>query len=106
MSYSNDSDGEALQEPPQYDMLVVKFRGDNFEIRLPYCEVANGKIDTIGDNSIKVILARSEDKIEEVDMTFDSFAEAVEKTFDVKEIVKLVVQKEHDYTEHLIYSKI
>ena len=105
MTFSNDN-GEALQEPPQYDMLVVKFRGDNFEIRLPYCEVANGKIETIGDKSIKVALARPEDRIEEVDMSFDSFAEAVEKTFDTKEIVKLLVQKEHDYEVHLIYSKI
>jgi hypothetical protein len=97
MSYEDNQDGEALQEPPQYDTLTVKFKGDDYCITLPYCEVANGYIDKISDNKIKIILPRANGDIEERNMTFSEFSEAIEKTFDTKKVISLLVQKAEDY---------
>ena len=41
--YDKD-DNQGTIEPPRYDTLIVRFRGDSHEIALPYIEVANGDI--------------------------------------------------------------
>ena len=52
MSYEESDRG--VIEPPKFDSLEIKFRGDNYEIVLPYCEVANGDIVKITDNVVDI----------------------------------------------------
>jgi hypothetical protein len=87
---------EDLQDPPIYDTLTVKFRGDNHEIVLPYCEVANGDIKTIGTNCIYISVTEK-GFADEVKMTFEEFLNTIEKAFDTKEITKLSVQAADSY---------
>ena len=103
------SDDRDMMDPPIYDMLTVKFRGDNHEITLPYCEVANGNIASITEDNIDISLMVPENidaseeeprtKLEVVSMTFKNFAEAVEKTFDIKEIVSMSLQMAWTYDQ-------
>ena len=83
---------EDLMDPPLYDMLHVKFRGDNHEVILPYCEVANGNVAEISDSAIEI--TKPQDKVQ---MDFKVFVEVIENTFDIKQIVKLSVQKAGSY---------
>ena len=85
-----------LLDPPKHDMLIVRFHGDDFDVVLPYCEVANGKFTVIDADNIHITVAR-ENKLESVAMTYKSFTEVVEKTFDIKEIVSLSVQPAASY---------
>lgn len=101
----SDNNGEgALQEPPQYDMLTVRFRGDKFDVVLPYCEVANGQITSIlnEDYGYVIITLQRENGEEEAKISFVDFAKQVEKTFDTKEIVKLQIQQQGKYETHTI----
>jgi hypothetical protein len=103
------SDDRDMMDPPRYDMLTVKFRGDNHEITLPYCEVANGDIAAIAENRIdisvkvpenpEVELEEDNSKTELVSMPFKNFVEAVEKTFDIKEIVSMSLQMAWTYDQ-------
>ena len=56
----NEFDGDDLLEPPKYDMLSVKFRGDQHVIVLPYCEVANGDITNISDDTVEISVPKDE----------------------------------------------
>jgi hypothetical protein len=85
-----------LLDPPKHDMLIVRFHGDDFDVVLPYCEVANGKFTVIDTDNIHISVAK-ENKIESVAMTYPSFTEVVEKTFDIKEIVSLAIQPAASY---------
>lgn len=97
MQFDENNEG-ALSEPPRYDSLTLRFRGDNHDVTLPYCEVANGIIEEIQeeDKNIKISLNR-ETSTEYVDVSFKDFIESIEKTFDTKEIVKLSVQRAETY---------
>jgi hypothetical protein len=94
----NNNSNDDLKDPPVYDLLNVKFRGDTFNILLPYCEVANGQIMSI-DNGEIVIYVQDDGKQEDVKMTHLEFVKVIEKTFDTKEIVKLSVQPAGSYEE-------
>ncbi len=97
MFNNNNSDGY-LDEPPVHDLLNIKFRGDSYNIVLPYCEVANGSIVALENNTVVVNVAK-EGQQENITMPFVEFVEAIEKTFDTKAIVKLAVQKAGSYEE-------
>lgn len=90
-----DNDDNNLTDPPNYDMLTIRFRGDNHDIVLPYCEVANGDITEIEDNLIKV--AVNDKKKNVLKLPFADFVKLIEETFDIKDIVKLMVQKAGSY---------
>jgi hypothetical protein len=85
-----DKDNELL-EPPRYDMLIIRFRGDQQDIILPYCEVANGELSGCEEEE-KVIEIAVEGKPEMARISFDDFIKHIEKTFDIKEIKKLAIQ--------------
>lgn len=91
MFNDNDYDSDDLLEPPIYDMLSVKFRGDQHTIVLPYCEVANGDIAKITDDTVEISVPKEEGN-ETVKMLFKDFAKLIETTFDIKEITYLAVQ--------------
>jgi hypothetical protein len=76
-------------------MLTIRFRGDNHDVVLPYCEVANGDITEIEDNLIKV--AVNDKKKNVLKLPFADFVKLIEETFDIKDIVKLMVQKAGSY---------
>lgn len=95
-----DGDKDTL-EPPKFDTLFIQFRGDNHEVVLPYCEVANGDIGEL-DHAANSILI-SVDK-EEAKLSFKDFTNTIEKTFDLKEIVKLRLQKANTYQILDIYE--
>jgi hypothetical protein len=92
MTYGRGDTGGDMMYPPFNDLLNLRFRGDQFDITLPYCEVANGDITSLKDGMISVMI-RDEANPEKVVMSFKEFASFVEKTFDTKEIVKLSVQQ-------------
>jgi hypothetical protein len=100
MYYDNDEENQLL-EPPRYDMLTVRFRGDVHEMTLPYCEVANGDITRIEPNLIGISVFR-EDKTEETELSFKDFFDVIEKTFDTKEILELWLQKAETYEKILV----
>lgn len=93
----NNNSNDELKDPPIYDTLTVRFRGDNHDVILPYCEVANGDITEIGDNLIR--LGVSDNKKNALSMSFADFAKLVEQSFDIKDITKLVVQQAGSYEE-------
>ena len=101
--YNNYDDDTDLTEPPFYDMLTVRFRGDSFEIVMPYCEVANGDITRLENNSVEIAVVK-EDNLERVSMPYKDFAKVVETTFDLKEIVQLSVQLAGSYDNILVYE--
>ena len=87
----NDKEDSLLDEPPRYDTLSVKFRGDNYEIVLPYIEVANGDIVSITETEVEIMLIK--DNVQDaVKMTYKDFAKLVETTFDTKEVIELKLQ--------------
>lgn len=89
--YNNDEEDSLLAEPPRYDTLSVKFRGDNYEIVLPYIEVANGDIVSITEAEIEIMLIK--DNVQEaVKMSYNEFTKLIETTFDTKEVVELKLQ--------------
>ncbi len=93
----NNNSNDELQDPPVYDTLTVRFRGDNHDVILPYCEVANGDIAEIGDDLIS--LEVSDNKKNALSMPFADFVKLVEQSFDIKDITKLVVQQAGSYEE-------
>jgi hypothetical protein len=94
----NNNSNDGLKDPPVYDLLNIKFRGDSFNIVLPYCEVANGHIMSL-DNGVVIINVEDESKQEDVRMSYLEFVKVIETTFDTKEIVKLAVQPAGAYEE-------
>jgi hypothetical protein len=93
-----EDDDLGLDDPPRHDILGIKFRGDDFEVVLPYCEVANGDITSVKDDLIEISMHGDGTKpVESVKMTYKDFTELVEKTFDIKEIVKLTLQLANSY---------
>lgn len=92
---------EGLMDPPKFDTLCVQFRGDNYSITLPYCEVANGTIQDIKDNSISIELHTIDKEgalvTKEAKMPYKDFVEAVEEQFAIKQITKLSIQKADSY---------
>jgi hypothetical protein len=95
MSYEEPDRG--VIEPPKFDSLEIKFRGDNYEIVLPYCEVANGDIVKITDNVVDIKINLPEGKTEHVSCNYANFVETVEKAFDIKEITKLSIRRAGSY---------
>lgn len=93
MPWNNDDND--LTEPPNYDMLTIRFRGDNHDVILPYCEVANGDITEIDEDLIKVAVKDKKKSV--LSMSFADFAKLIEQTFDIKDIVKLMIQKAGSY---------
>jgi hypothetical protein len=98
----NDEDDDLL-EPPYYDMLTIKFRGDDFEVTLPYCEVANGDITKLENNNVEIAVVKN-DKLERVLMSYSDFAKVVETTFELKEITRMLVQLAGTYDNVLVYE--
>ena len=104
----DNHDNADMMDPPRYDMLTVKFRGDGHTITLPYCEVANGDIQKIEEDKIIVLVTQANEDpaypslkevSEAVTMTFISFKKLVEDTFDVKEITELSLQLAGSYNQ-------
>ena len=95
MFYDNDDQG--LTDPPNYDMLGIQFRGDEFTVFLPYCEVANGNIISAKDDTVEISVNTDAGKTDTVKMTYKDFVEVMEKTFDIKEITSLSVQLAGSY---------
>jgi hypothetical protein len=89
-------DSRDLLDPPRHDMLIVRFHGDDFDVVLPYCEVANGDFNSVTEDSIHITVNK-DSKTEAVAMTYASFADVVEKTFDIKEVVALAIQPKASY---------
>jgi hypothetical protein len=85
-----------LTDPPYFDTLTVKFRGDKYEVALPYCEVANGDIVEINESTVSIAVLKEGTK-EVLKMAYTDFVAAVEKAFDIKEIVKLTIQLANSY---------
>jgi hypothetical protein len=96
-----DDNEQDLMDPPKHDMLIVRFHGDDFEVVLPYCEVANGKYTVVDSTNIHIEVSK-EDKVEKVSMSYDAFVSVVEKTFDLKEIVALSIQPALSYSIYKI----
>jgi hypothetical protein len=94
---SHEEEDRELLEPPKFDSLEIKFRGDNYQITLPYCEVANGDIIKIEDNVVNIRLTPVNGKRENISCDYPSFVEAVEKAFDIKEITKLSIRQAGSY---------
>ena len=99
----DDQDDDDLLEPPYYDMLTIKFRGDSFEVTLPYCEVANGDITRLENNSVEIAVIK-DDKLERVTMGYSDFTKVIESTFDIKEITRMLVQLAGTYDNVLVYE--
>lgn len=95
------NEDEDTMEAPKHDMVIVRFHGDNFDVVLPYCEVANGVFTHIDEASIHIELAK-EGKMEKVAMSYVSFVEVVESTFDIKEVVSLSVQPKGSYETYKV----
>jgi hypothetical protein len=93
---NNDDNDQDLLEPPKYDMLRVRFMGDNYDMFLPYCEVANGDLISIDKDNVKISIIK-DDVNEVVEMGYIRFVELVEKTFDTKGIAKLSAQLAGSY---------
>jgi len=89
-------DNSHICDPPHFDTLSVQFRGDNHEIVLPYCEVANGQIMKAENNIITITVVKN-GVADAAEMSYAEFAEAVEKAFDIKEVAKLKVQLAASY---------
>ena len=90
MDYGNSNEDGDLMELPMHDMLTIRFRADQYDVVLPYCEVANGDIKSVGNGEITV--KASADKPELVTLPLTEFKILVEKSFDTKEIIKMSVQ--------------
>lgn len=88
-------DDSLLDEPPRYDMLSVKFRGDSDAVVLPYCEVANGNIDKIDTVERHVVVSTGAKEI--ITMSFENFVKVIQDTFDIKDVVQLSLQKAESY---------
>lgn len=99
--FSNDPDENGVLEPPRYDMITVQFRGDNHIVTLPYCEVANGQIKDINEDYL-LISNPTQGLADVTKVSFKEFVSLVETTFDIKEVVKLSVQKAESYDTHKI----
>lgn len=95
--YDKD-DNQGTIEPPRYDTLIVRFRGDSHEIALPYIEVANGDITNLSDSAVEVAMIKNGIK-DSVQMTFSEFAQVIESSFDTKEITKLSLQLAGKYEQ-------
>ena len=95
MGYGNE-DEQGLIEPPHYDMLIVKFRGDQHTITLPYCEVANGDFKSIKDNAVEISV-RTDKGTDTVKTTYPEFVKLVEDAFDIKEITYMAAQFAQSY---------
>lgn len=93
----NNNSNDELKDPPIYDTLTVRFRGDNHDVILPYCEVANGDIVYIGGDLVKI--EAGDNKKNALSMSFADFAKLVEQSFDIKDITKLSVQLAGAYEE-------
>lgn len=78
-------------EPPVHDMLTVRFRGDDYQTTLPYCEVANGSIVSARKGLI-VIDIHDKEKDDKVELTPDEFCKLIENSFNTKELSKLELQ--------------
>lgn len=91
MYNDHEYDNDDLLEPPRYDMLSVRFRGDQHVIVLPYCEVANGDITKITEDTVEIAVPK-DNETEIVKMLFKDFAKVIETTFDIKEITHLAAQ--------------
>ena len=92
------ADNQETIEPPRYDTLIVRFRGDSHEISLPYIEVANGDIVDLSDTGVEVAMTKNGIR-DSVRMTFSEFAQVVESSFDTKEITKLSLQMAGKYEQ-------
>ena len=95
--YSKEDDRGTI-EPPRYDTLIVRFRGDSHEIALPYIEVANGDIVDLSDTTVEVAMIKNGIK-DSVRMSFSEFAQVVESSFDTNEITKLSLQMAGKYEQ-------
>jgi len=71
-------------------MLTLRFRGDTFDITLPYIEVANG--DIIAINTMIDIMTVENNVQDTISMSYADFAKLIETTFDTKELVELKLQ--------------
>jgi hypothetical protein len=89
-------DQNGTTDPPYFDTLTVKFRGDNYEVALPYCEVANGEITEINDKAVKIAYLKDGVK-DTLVMSHPDFVTVIEKAFDIKEITKLSIQRANSY---------
>ena len=98
--FDDDQDGDLL-EPPKYDMIAVRFRGDDHTIVLPYCEVANGDITEITAEEIQISVIKA-DVLEKVKMAHVDFLTLIESAFDIKEIKELGVQLAGSHDTHTI----
>ena len=94
------NDDEALMDPPHYDMLTVKFYGDEHSITLPYCEVANGTIKSIDKDKLTIVMPGGTNQSSVI--SFEEFIKFTEKVFDIKEIVRLDIQRAGDYNKYNI----
>ena len=98
-----EDSGAYLDEPPRYDMIIVKFRGDNHSISLPYCEVANGDFTDISNDFVHVMVEKKEESVQEaIKIAFKDFIKLVEDAFDIKEVVELGVQRANSYETTVI----
>ena len=95
MSDFDSNEAEMLDEVPRRDMLSVKFRGDSDPIVLPYCEVANGDITKI-DTIERHITINTETKDPAI-ISFESFVNLIQETFDTKDVVQLFLQQSGSY---------
>jgi type 1 fimbria pilin len=100
--FHNDPDENGVLEPPKYDMITVQFRGDNHIVNLPYCEVANGNIKEIKEDSLLISGTVKDGVIDTTKVSFKEFTALVETTFDIKEVIKLSVQKAESYEVYTI----
>jgi len=97
MNYDDD-DEQGLLEPPKHDMLVIRFMGDNHDLILPYCEVANGDLISVKNAQVKISVVKN-NVLETVEMLYSKFVELIEKTFDTKGIMQLSVQLAGNYEQ-------
>jgi len=100
--FDSNKDENGVLEPPKYDMITVQFRGDNHIVTLPYCEVANGNIKDIKEDSLIISSHLKDGVIDTTSVSFKEFVALVETTFDIKEVVKLSVQKAESYDTYTI----
>jgi len=108
-----DSSENELLDPPAYDLLTVRFRGDDHEMTLPYCEVLYGHVLSISiaehffgkiADVIEAVGLVDADRELSAKIAFEAFTALVEETFDTKEIVKLQLQKAGSYEVYNIKS--
>ena len=88
-----DEEDSSVLEPPHHDMVHLQFRGDDFSMSIPYCEVANGTLVQVTDTHVHVCGIGAD----VVEVSKQEFKSLLEKTFDHKEIIKLAVQLEQTF---------